>query len=199
MTYTLTSPDGVVRTTTGKGDATGYFIAKDKWPLDRAGVWTYNMEATWNGNKGRMPGLPESGGMVFVMDMGAARADTDAGNLPLNMPAEKRFSPTEGFEVTGNTTAAGVYFTAITPGAVLEEGYLPVTGGRFTYKFDPKKFADTIFTYDTADLVSGKPTISRVVHLTFFAEEQGTGGAGPHWEFARLIVRGTTALYAKSK
>ncbi len=211
--YTLTAPDGTVRTTTGKGDATGYFIAKDKWPLDQPGVWAYNMKATWEGHEGRMPGLPEGGGLIFVMDMPAPISDSDGGNLPLNMPAEKRFSPTEGFEVTGNSTADHVYFTAITPGAVLEEGSLPVVDGHFTYKFDPQKFAQTILTYDTADLVTGKPTISRVVHLTFFAEERGeqgtaagaagttgtTGGTSTHWEFARLIVRGTTALYTKSK
>ena len=56
---------------------------------------------------------------------------------------------------------------------MLEEGVLPVANGQFTYKFDPKKLADKIRTYDIVNLVNGKPEIGRIVHLTFFSEEKG--------------------------
>jgi hypothetical protein len=90
-----------------------------------------------------------------------------------------------------------VYFAAITPGVVLEEGVIPVVNGQFTYKFDPKKIADKIKTYDTMDLVNGKPEIGRIVHLTFFSEEKGPNG--PYHSFARVILRGTKAIYVKDQ
>jgi hypothetical protein len=37
------------------------------------------------------------------------------------------------------------------------------------YKFDPKKLADKIKTYDIVNLVNGRPEIGRIVHLTFFS------------------------------
>jgi hypothetical protein len=39
----------------------------------------------------------------------------------------------------------------------LKEGVIPVVDGQFTYKFDPKKLADKIRTYDIVNLVNGKP------------------------------------------
>jgi hypothetical protein len=42
---------------------------------------------------------------------------------------------------------------------------------------------------------SGRREIGDVVHLTFFAREVTPDGY-PYHAFARVIVRGTTALYA---
>ncbi|MGD0954937.1 MAG: hypothetical protein ABR985_21555 [Methanotrichaceae archaeon] len=59
--FNLKAPDGSKRTAQGKGDRFGYFTSKEKWPLDQPGVWTYTVNATWNGFKGRVPGLPVLG------------------------------------------------------------------------------------------------------------------------------------------
>ena len=75
---------------------------------------------------------------------------------------------------------------------MLEEGVIPVVDGQFTYKFDPKKMADKIRTYDIVNLVNGKPEIGRIVQLTFFSEEKGPNG--PYHSFARVILRGTKAI-----
>ena len=189
--FTLTSPDNLTRITTGKGDQYGYFAATDKWLLNQAGVWTYTVNATWNGFEGKVPGLPESGGWIFVLENG-----TSPGlGMTLSMPEIQTFSPTAGLNITGQTSASKVYFAAIIPGAVLEQGILPVNNGEFHYNFDPQRMADKIQTYDIINLVNGKPEIGRVVHLTFFSEEQGT--SEPYHSFVRVVLRGTTAMYVK--
>ncbi len=193
VTFTLTAPDNTTRVAKGQGDQYGYFAATDKWPLDQAGVWTYTVNATWNGYQGRVPGLPESGGWIYVIENGSPLGP----GLTLKMPQKQSFSPVTGLNVTGQTSAPKVYFAAIIPGAVLEQGVLPVNNDTFLYTFDPQKMANKIQTYDIINLVNGKAEIGRVVHLTFFSEEKMPDGTVYH-SFARVILRGTTAIYVKN-
>jgi hypothetical protein len=51
--------------------------------------------------------------------------------MTLKMPEEQQFSPTEGFEIRGQSSDSEVYFAAIILGVVLEEGALPVSNGEF--------------------------------------------------------------------
>lgn len=191
--FTLTAPDGSQRVALGNGDQFGYFAATDKWTLDQPGVWYYSVEANWNGNLGRVPGLPETGGYIFVIE----NQDAPGPGMTLTMPDVQSFSPTDGLQVRGRSTASEVYFAAITPGSVLEQGVLQVSNSQFNYKFDPKKLANKIQAYDIVNLASGKPEIGRVVHLTFFAKEVGSSGS--YHSFGRVILRGTTAIYVKTK
>jgi len=191
--FVLAGPDGSKRVTEGKGDKVGYFIGKDKWLLDQPGLWIYNVKAVWNGYEGRAPGLPDIGGYIFVIENGTAPGR----GMTLKMPEEQQFSPTEVFEIRGQSSGSEVYFAAIIPGAVLKEGVLPVSNGEFRYKFDPKKLADKIETYDIVNLVNGRPEIGRIVHLTFFSKEKGPDG--PYHSFVRVILRGTTAIYVKDR
>jgi hypothetical protein len=57
--------------------------------------------------------------------------------------------------------------------------------------------ADRIKTYDIVNLVNGKAEIGRVVHLTFFSDEQGPDG--DFHSFVRVVLRGTTAVYVKER
>ena len=191
--FVLAGPDGSKRVTEGKGDKVGYFIGKDKWLLDQPGLWIYNVKAVWNGYEGRAPGLPDIGGYIFVIENGTAPGR----GMTLKMPEEQQFSPTEVFEIRGQSSGSEVYFAAIIPGAVLKEGVLPVSNGEFRYKFDPKKLADKIETYDIVNLVNGRPEIGRIVHLTFFSKEKGPDG--PYHSFVMVILRGTTAIYVKDR
>ena len=192
VTFALTAPDNTTRVTRGMGDQYGYFVAVDKWPLNQAGVWTYTVNATWNGYQGRVPGLPEVGGWIYVVESGTS----PGAGLNITMPRQQTFSPVTGLNVTGYTTASKVYVAAIIPGAVLEEVILPVNNGTFAYNFDPRRMADRIQTYDIINMVNGNPEIGRVVHLTFFSEEHAAGGVTYH-SFARVVLRGTTAVYVK--
>ncbi len=193
VSFSLTAPNGTTLTTTGKGDQYGYFVATDRWLLDQPGVWTYKINATWNGYQGKVPGLPETGGWIYVIE----NEPPPGTGMVLNLPAKQTFSPTTGLTIRGNSTGATIYYAAIIPGAVLEEDTIPVTNGTFTYTFDPQRMADKIQTYDIINMVNGKPEIGRVVHLTFFSEEQGPGG--PYHSFARVVLRGTTAIYVKER
>lgn len=47
------------------------------------------------------------------------------------------------------------------------------------------------------NLVNGKPEIGRIVHLTFFSEEQGPNGL--YYSFARVILRGAKAIYVEEQ
>jgi hypothetical protein len=156
-------------------------------------VWVYTVSATWNGFKGRVPGLPDEGGYIFVLE----NKNPNGPGITLNLSEQQAFSPTDGLEIHGNSSASQVYFAAIIPGTVLEEGKIPVANGKFIYKFDPKRVADKIKTYDIINLVNGKPEIGRIVQLTFFSEEKGANG--PYHSFIRVVLRGTTAIYVKDR
>jgi hypothetical protein len=192
--FTLTAPNGTVYATTGKGDQYGYFVAADKWLLRSPGVWTYTVIATWNGYFGKVPGLPDLGGWIFVIENGEPPAE----GMTLQVPPAQTFSPTAGLNVTGQTTSTQVHYAIIIPGAVLDEGTVQVQNGHFRYSFDPQRMADKIKTYDIINLVNGKPEIGRVVHLTFFSEEQTPSGVVFH-SFVRVVLRGTTAVYVKER
>ena len=82
------------------------------------------------------------------------------------------------------------------PGAVLTQGTVPVSEGRFEYHFNPAAIHSAIPIYDIVNLVNGKPEIGRVVHLTFFSQEKAPDGTTFH-NFIRVILRGTQAIVTR--
>jgi hypothetical protein len=190
--FTLIAPDNRSFVTAGKADSYGYFTGIDVWTLDQAGLWVYTLNATWNGYQGKVPGLPDSGGWIFVLENTTAPGI----GMTLNVSSVSTFSPTAGLNVTGRTTGTNVYYAAIIPGAVLEQGVLSVKNGSFMYTFDPQRMAQKIKTYDIVSIINGVPSIGDVVHLTFFSEEEGPNDTVYH-SFCRVVLRGTTAVYIK--
>jgi len=185
--FALRFPDGSRKATEGVGDRFGAFIASERWSLDQPGLYLYSVAATWNGHEGHMPGLPEEGGFLFVVEKERGASD---GSLRLALPAQQTFSVERGLDIYGQTTGSTVYYAAVTPGAVVDEGKLDVHGGRFSYRLDPEAIHGRIPIYDIENLRTGRKEIGRVIHLTFFSQERD----GSH-AFARVILRGTTALY----
>ena len=98
-------------------------------------------------------------------------------------------------KITGTSTASTVYYAAVIPGAVVAQGSVAVSGGKFEYLFDPAAINQTTPTYDITNLITGRPEIRDVVQLTFFSEEKA-GGTAYH-SFVRLIIRGNTVIYAR--
>jgi hypothetical protein len=180
-------------TAQGLGDSFGSFVGKDRWTLDLPGVYRYTLEAEWQGHKGFMPGLPRTGGELYVIEK-----ERPAGlrGISLGLPTQSSFAPTSQLVITGTSTAQTIRYAAVIPGAAILQGSLPVEGGRFKYTFDPAAVAKSTPTYDTVNLVTGKPEIGDVVHLTFFSEEKTLGGAVYH-SFVRLIIRGNKVLYVR--
>lgn len=194
ITFELTYPDGRTRVAQGTGDRFGSFAGPATWALDVPGVYRYRVRGTWNGYEGGMPGLPDSGGEFFVYPK--TRPAGSAG-LRIDGATQRAFAAGTGTTVSGTSTASNVRYTMITPGAVIEQGELPVTNGRFHLVFDPARVHAKVPLYDVVSITTGKPQIGRVIHLTFFSEERSTGGS-TYFDFARVILRGTTAISARA-
>jgi len=195
VTFWLTYPDGRQLMTAGVGDAFGSFAGNDRWTLDIPGVYRFWIEADRQGQKGYMPGVPPEGGMIFVIEKDRPAGSTMQ-SLKLNLPPQTVFSANKPLIITGISTAADVNYAAVIPGAMVEQGKLNVSGGRFTYVFDPAAINKKIPTYDIMNLVSGRPEIGKIVHLTFFSKETAPQGQSYH-DFVRLIIRGTRVLYTR--
>jgi hypothetical protein len=191
--FTLTWPDGRSATAEGPGDKTGSFAGKTPWTLDQPGVYTYTLEGEWQGFRGYMPGLPKSGGYLYVVENARPAGVPE---LKLNLPPQSNFTPDKGITVSGTSSAPFVHYAAVIPGAVIDTGILPVRNGRFEYRFDPAAIHAAIPTYDIVSLVDGQPNIKDVVHLTFFSGELGAGGVTGH-SFARVIMRGNQVIYTR--
>jgi hypothetical protein len=192
MRFTLNYPDGRQVVAQGVGDAGGSW-AGTPWTLDTPGVYRYTVDAEWNGNKGVVPGLPREGGMMFVMDR---ERPANAPALAFDLPPLSKFDAAKGIRLTGSSTAATVTYAAVIPGAVIGQGTLPVTNGKFEYAFDPNAIHRTTPTYDTVNVTSKLPELGDVVHFTFFSQERTADGK-TCCSFVRLIMRGSTLHYTR--
>lgn len=190
--FRLRYPDGKEATSTATGDAFGSAVGT-RWTLDQPGIYKFFVEGEWEGHRGVMPGLPAHGGDIYVVEKGRP---VDAPAIKFNLPVESTFDVTKGTTITGTSTAESVYYAAVIPGAVIDQGYLPVSGGKFEYIIDPKKFNQATQTYDIENRVSGKAELGDIVHLTFFSKEKAANGTASH-SFARIILRGNRIVCSK--
>jgi len=191
VTYNLTYPDGRVLTAVGTGDAGGSWAGKERWTLDIPGVYTYNIEADWQGHKGYMPGLPKGGGKIFVIEKSRLTQNPE---LSLVLKEQTTFSQTGALTINGVSSGDEVHYAAVTPGAVTSQGIITVKGGKFSFVFDPAEIARAVPFYEVKNLKTDKAEVKRVIHLTLFSREKAADGSFYH-SFVRLIIRGTTVLY----
>jgi len=191
--FTLHYPDGRTVISQGVGDAFGTFAGQDRWPLDTPGVYDYWLEGEWQGFKSSMPGLPSAGGEFYVIEK---ERPLNAIEIKLNLANQSVFSASQQLKIAGNSSAQVVYYAAIIPGAVIDQGQLTPKAGKFEYVFDPAAINKKIPSYDILNLVNGKPELGKVVHLTFFAREKTPQGVFFH-SFARVILRGNKVFYTR--
>jgi hypothetical protein len=193
ITYSLDYPDGRQMVAKGTGDRFGSFAGGTRWALDVPGIYRYHLDADWQGYRGVMPGLPPSGGEFYVIEK---NRPAGAKELALDLPRESTFPASGAVTITGTTTADSVYYSAVIPGAVIDQGYVPAAKGKFQLYFDPKVINKNVPTYDITYRVNGNPEIKDVVHLTFFSKEKTPGGETFH-SFTRVILRGNTIVYSR--
>jgi hypothetical protein len=186
ITFTLKYPDGHQVQTAGVSDIYGSFSGKDKWVLDAPGIYHYTIAADWNGNAAIMPGLPPTGGDLYVLE---AQPPAGATGIQVTVPDGATFDPLAGIHITGSSTAGKVAYAVVMPGAVLDQGELTVNGGRFDYFFDPTTLHSRAQTYDVANRVTGKAELGDVVHVSLFSLEKMPDGT-PYHSFIRVVVRG---------
>jgi len=149
------------------------------------------VKADWQGFEGFVPGLREGRGYLFVVESGWINRP---GLLLATLP--EAFSIDQGLLLSGRSTASKVYFTVIMPGCIIDQGELQVAEGRFSYRFDPVAVSRRIPIYDIENRKTGPKEAGRVVHLSFFSEEQ-LPGKGRYHDFARVILRGTKVVLAR--
>ncbi|HYB20907.1 MAG TPA: hypothetical protein VEH09_08250, partial [Thermodesulfobacteriota bacterium] len=189
--FVLSYPDGKEKIADGIGDHFGSFVGVERWQLDQPGVYIYSVKASWEGHEGSVPGLPAEGGYLFVIENSRPAGAT---GLRLALKEQQSFLVENGLMIEGRSTAEVVYFAVVTPGAIIDQGQIPVQGGAFRYRLDPEAVHRRIPIYDIENLRTGRKEIGRVIHLTFFSREKSADRAAHH-AFARVIVRGTTAIY----
>jgi hypothetical protein len=144
------------------------------------------VDANWNGYPAVMPGLPPGGGEVYVLE---AQPPAGAQGIRIVTADGVTFDPVAGIHIVGKSSADKVHFTVVMPGAVLDQGDLPVVNGQFDYYFSPDNLHSRAQTYDVVNRVTGKPELGDVVHLSLFSEEKTADGQVYH-SFQRVIVRG---------
>jgi len=193
ITFKMRYPDGRVLQTSGVSDQYGSFSAKDKFTLDVPGIYTYSIDADWNGHPAVMPGLPATGGNLFVLE---ANPPAGATGLQLTVQDAATFDAVAGTHVTGTSTAEVVHYTVVMPGAVLDEGDLPVVNGKFDYFLNPAELHGRATTYDVTNRVTGRPELGDVLHISLFAKER-TGEGQDYHSFVRVIVRGNQIRVAR--
>jgi len=154
------------------------------------GVYRYTLSGSWNGYTGRMPGLPSSGGVFYVVPQALPAG---AQGILLDNPSQDSFSATSTYTIKGHTSADKVYFALLMPGAVLDIGELPVASGTFTYIVDPAVISQKAPIYDTKYLPTGAAQLGRVLHFTLCAQEKAADGS-LYWDMRRVIFRGTTVM-----
>jgi len=137
-----------------------------------------------------MPGLPADGGFLYVIEKDKPAT---APELKLNLPGESYFNPGVGFSITGTSTADSVAYAAIIPGAVIDQGVLPVQNGKFSYFWDPKFANQKSQTYDIENRTTKVPYLADVVHLTFFSQEKDVDNKVYH-SVQRVVIRGTKVI-----
>jgi hypothetical protein len=119
-----------------------------------------------------------------------------APELKLNLPLESYFNAEVGLNITGTSTADAVFYAAIIPGTVIDQGEIPVINGKFAYFWDPQLANRKTQTYDIINRSNKLPAIGDVVHLTFFAKEKAANGK-PYHSFHRVVIRGTKVVSTK--
>jgi len=191
IAFVLQYPDGTQKKSEGTGDKFGYFVGTERWQLDQPGVYQYSVKSDWQGFEGKIPGLTPGIGYIFVLDK---KRPMDKG-VKLALKTQQTFPVLDGLLIEGTTTAAEVYYTIITPGAVIEQGKISAVNGRFFYRFDPAGVNQKIPIYDIENHRNGHKDIGRVIHLTVFSAEKAADGTTFH-SYARVILRGNTAIYA---
>ncbi|MBF0500673.1 MAG: hypothetical protein HQM09_11115 [Candidatus Riflebacteria bacterium] len=190
VSYSLRYPDGSEKIIEGTCDKFGQFISSERWSLDQPGVYFFKIAAEWEGHKGCVPGLPDEGGFLFVRES----IVPNQSGLKLVLTEQQTFDISAGLKIDGYSTADEVCFTAIMPGAIIDQGRIPVKNGSFTYLHDPADVHRRIPIYDIENRRNGSKEIGRVVHLTFFSFEK-PADANPFHSFNRVVIRGNTAFF----
>ncbi len=184
--YTVTAPDGTVRTFDGLANAVGYFYEPaDDFVLDLPGLWTVRLAVTHDGltSAGAVelpfptggPLTPDGATFTFVV--------RDDGTLPLDVQTDlSRLTPADWYEdvrsasfwaaLPSGWSSATARVAVTMPGIVLVDQDVPVRGGMLRWELDAEALNRLARNFDYE---SG---IADTITVTFYAENGGAQAAG---------------------
>ncbi|MEE8477861.1 MAG: hypothetical protein V3S19_05790, partial [Gemmatimonadales bacterium] len=181
--YTVTAPDGTVRSLGGQANAIGYFYdPDDDFVLDQAGIWTVDLGVTHEGltSAGQVEApFPTGGpltpdGKTFTFTV----MDDDTELLDISSDLEER-GPARWFEnvdvavfeadLPAGWSGDKARIVVTIPGIVLVDREVSVTGGTVRWEMVPRELNLLANNFD--DMYN----IADTVTVTFYAEDS-TGG-----------------------
>jgi len=190
VAVTVTSPSGVVTAFGGQANAVGFFHEPSAGvSLDEPGVWTVQTTLTHTGpsSAGETPLDPPPSVTqsfnVYVVPEGNTRLAWDDGN---DIPFSAGFPFNFTFDVPPGWTDVTGYLTLAFPGAVAEDGTLPIQGTALRYQFNPTNLSNRFPFYEGADGRVDGPASSDPVTLTFVIT--GDNAAGRFDVLARQVT-----------
>lgn len=182
--YTVTAPDGTVRTLGGRANSTGYFYdAADDFVLDQAGAWSVSLAVTHDGMTSAGPvevpyptgGLLTPDGATFAFFVvGGESAAIDVTSSLANVSPDDRYSKVDALRYDAVMPAGWqgteVRVVVTMPGIVLVDQVAPVAGGRATWQTTPKALNDIASNFDY------EVNLGDTLTVTFFAEGANSAG-----------------------
>ena len=192
--FVLTYPDGRTKTAEGTGDAFGSFVGAERWPLDVTGVYRYRLDGRVERPPGGMPGLPTRAGSSTSSER---RVPSGTAGCASRARRSATFSADDRRPDHGQQDRRTVRYAVIMPGAVIDQGELAVAGGRFRTGSTRSPSTRECRLYDVVNnrdrQAPDRPARPRHVLL-----EEETPAGTPFFDFARVILRGTTALQPRT-
>ena len=183
---TFTAPSGQVYSFDHRANAIGYYFQPaDNFTVDEAGIWTVNVlvQQTGSSSAGQIvPPLPEgsvlgaNGGQfsIYVLPQDSTPLDWNPLLTDSIIPVVSPYN----FSFTLPSTWSNVhaYHTLTTPGYIIEDGALRVTGRNFSYQYRAPLQSRAFPNLEDEGRVSGS-YVADVRTLTFVATGTDETGA----------------------
>ena len=130
----------------------------------------------------------------------AVNKDQSASYFRLRLPHRFRIRYNKTLPIRGvigpQVKDARIYYTLITPGIVMDEGVLPLTGRKFQYDLLPADFAVQYPNYDVVDYLvdPNRQMMADTLIFTFFLDGIDQSN-NPIHDVKRFIIRADKGLY----
>jgi hypothetical protein len=185
--YTVTAPDGIVRSFDGRGNAVGYFYdPQDDFELDMSGLWTVDLTVTHDGmtSAGSVQKPYPQGGPLTPDGRTFTFIVKDSDTLPLNLSTDLTMLRPTNWYNGGNSRASFAALlpqdwtgttgrvTVTMPGIVLVDTEMPVENGSITWELYSEDMNQLADNFDTGGLAD---TVTVTYHLK---EQSGRTAAG---------------------
>lgn len=188
LNYVITGPDGkIIRPFSGQANKIGYFYDEDNdFIVDKPGLYEVAVDVAHDGltSAGQVQ-EPFPAGDVLGSRNGRFNfyvVENESDKIDLDLERESFISPSQDFELKGiipsGLTDVDAHFTTRMPGFILEEGALPVSDNRFTYKFSPRTLHNDFPNIDTEEF--GKSALVDTFMISFFIKAKDRGGKDVH-------------------